>query len=293
MRPRIQPQELPQSNLFPKIKRYLWGLGIGVAGIVLGYYLITTYIFYYIPEALPQYTIRKQHTDDSLRIAFIGDSWADYHTLLGCDSMVKNIALSITDIPVKTATRGKKGALSKEIYFFMYSNKTEEHSYEPDRCTQPLIEDAPDYCVVFAGINDVTFLRPTNFYTENMRYIISLLLHNKIRPVIMEIPIVNFSYPMPQFRFRERWFYRIRSLFMGTWNNEGSDYNNALRKMLSTSKLKDSVLYISANKWNPKGCLDTTIFLDDRLHLNLNGYHKLDSCITTEIIRDYLKKKKL
>ena len=73
-------------------------------------------------------------------------------------------------------------------------------------------------------------------------------------------------------------------------NNEGADYQEALKKMLVNTHLQDSVIYISAKQWNPKGSLDTTMFLVDRLHLNLNGYHRLDSCIATEIIKDYTRK---
>ena len=253
-------------------------------------YFIPTYRFYYVPEELPFYDIPPIHKDDTLRIAFIGDSWADYHTLLSGDTMVVNSAKRIFIHPVKTQTRGKKGALSKEVYYFMYSDKTIEHSYEPDRCIQPLIEEHPNYCVIFAGINDVTYLRPTSYYAENMRLIIRLLLHNDIRPVVMEIPIVNFTEPMQRKRFRERWFYRIRSILMGTQNNQGSDYQNALKEMLAKTGLQDSVMYISAKQWNPGGSVDITMFLVDRLHLNLNGYHVLDSCIATEIIKDYTKK---
>jgi len=78
---------------------------------------------------------------------------------------------------------------------------------------------------------------------------------------------------------------------MGTWHNEGPDYHQALHNMMEKYLLQDSVLYIAAKQWNPEGCLDTTMFLTDRLHLNLNGYHHLDSCIATEIINDFNKRK--
>lgn len=286
MQPRINPED-PSQGFFHKLKKsILWGVIFVAIILSVIIYIAPVYRFYYVPEELPLYTISKTHHDDTLRIALIGDSWADYHTLLSGDTMIINAAKKIYDKPIKATTRGKKGALSKEVYYFMYKDKTVEHSYEPDRCTQPLIEDHPDYCVIFAGINDVTYLRPTKYYAENMRLIIRLLLHNNIRPVVMEIPIVNFSEPMQRKIFRERWFYKIRSLFMGTYNNKGEDYHDALKQMLKNTKLQDSVMYISAKQWNPAGCLDTSIFLEDRLHLNLNGYHKLDSCIITEIIKD-------
>ena len=289
MQPRIIPED-PSQGFFHKLKKsILWGVIFVAIILLVIIYIAPVYRFYYVPEELPLYTISKTHYDDTMRIALIGDSWADYHTLLSGDTMIINAANKIYDKPIKATTRGKKGALSKEVYYFMYKDKTVEHSYEPDRCTQPLIEDHPDYCVIFAGINDVTYLRPTKYYAENMRLIIRLLLHNNIRPVVMEIPIVNFSEPMQRKIFRERWFYKIRSLFMGTYNNKGEDYHDALKQMLKNTKLQDSVMYISATQWNPAGCLDTSIFLEDRLHLNLNGYHKLDSCIITEIIKDSIR----
>jgi len=265
-------------------------VGIVLIVALMSLYLIPEYIHYYVPEELPLYTIRKTHHDDTLRIAFIGDSWADYHTILSGDTMMTNAARRIYDKPVKTVTRGKKGALSKEVYFFMYSSKTEEHSYEPDRCTQPLIEDHPDYCVIFAGINDVTYLRTTSYYTENLRLIIKLLLHNNIRPIVMEIPIVNFTEPMTRTSLRDRSFYFIRSLITGTITNKGSDYNNALNQMLDLTNFRDSVIFISASQWNPGGSVDSTMFLEDQLHMNLNGYHKLDSCIASEVIKDYINR---
>lgn len=288
MRPRIQP-DAPSSSL-KHAKRILWGLAIIAVLGLASYFLAPLYIFYYVPEELPPYDIPPRVKDDTLRIAIIGDSWADYHTSLSGDTIIANAAEKITSIPVKTETRGKKGALSKEIYYFMFEDKTIEHSYEQDRCTQPLIEAHPDYCVIFAGINDVTYMRQTSFFAENLRLIINLLLHNGIRPVVMEIPTVNFKEPYHRIRFRERWFYRIRSVMTGTFNNEGTDYQKALTDMLASYQLKDSVLYITAKQWNPKGCLDETMFLEDHLHLNLGGYQKLDSCIATEIINDYAKR---
>ncbi len=293
MRIRVAPEEPKWGKHHKSIRRACWAACIV---LLVGYALYSftpLYIHYYVPEELPKYTIRTpQYNDDTLRIAFIGDSWADYHTSLRGDTMIANAASKIFEHPIKSWTRGTKGAISKEVYFYMYSDRTVEHANEQDRCTQPLIEKRPDYCVVFAGINDVTFRRPTSFYAENMQYIIELLLHNDIRPVVMEIPMVDFDYPIPRFRFRDRTFYRTRSILMGTRNNKGEDYHKALHKVLTDKKLDNKVLYIASKQWNPDGCLDSTMFLDDHLHLNLNGYHKLDSCIATEIINDYKKRGK-
>lgn len=291
MRPRVLPEEPQHGPVYHFIRKFWW-IPVAVAAVVIPVlYLTPLYFHHYVPEELTPYTIKQTlRNDDTLRIAFIGDSWADYHTSLRGDTMIANTARRIFTQPVKCFTRGKKGAQSKEIYFFMFSDKTEEHSYEPDRCTQPLIEEHPDYCVIFAGINDVTYMKPTSYYATNMRFIVNLLLHNSIRPVVMEIPLVNFKYPYTMMRKRDKLYYWTTSAVMGTLWNKGADYHHSLKEMLDNNHLNDSILYISARQWNPQGSLDTTMFLEDHLHLNLAGYHKLDSCIATEIIRDYTKR---
>ena len=107
MRPRIQP-DAPSSSL-KHAKRILWGLAIiSVLGLAT-YFLAPLYIFYYVPEELPPYDIPPRHDDDTLRIAIIGDSWADYHTSLSGDTIIANAAEKITGIPVKTETLGQEG----------------------------------------------------------------------------------------------------------------------------------------------------------------------------------------
>ena len=77
MRPRIQP-DAPSRSL-KHAKRILWGLAIiSVLGLAT-YFLAPLYIFYYVPEELPPYDIPPRPKDDTLRIAIIGDSWAEFH----------------------------------------------------------------------------------------------------------------------------------------------------------------------------------------------------------------------
>ena len=62
-----------------------------------------------------------------------------------------------------------------------------------------------------------------------------------------------------------------------------------MKKILQESDLKNKVLFIPASAWNPGGIeANPSIYLDDRLHLNLEGYHVLDSCMATEVIKDYI-----
>ena len=73
--------------------------------------------------------------------------------------------------------------------------------------------------------------------------------------------------------------------------DSAQDYRDAMKKMLQESGLDDKVLFIPISAWNPGGVeANPEIFLDDRLHLNLDGYHILDSCMAYDIVKDYLKR---
>ena len=87
--------------------------------------------------------------------------------------------------------------------------------------------------------------------------------------------------------FFKREAYHLKSFVLGTRGNQIPQYRQALKDMLEDTGLRDSVLYISANQWNLQGWRDTTIFQRDRIHLNINGYHRLDSCIVSEILKDW------
>jgi hypothetical protein len=58
--------------------------------------------------------------------------------------------------------------------------------------------------------------------------------------------------------------------------------------MLDETSLADSVLYIPVSKWLPKNHnYSEEIYQIDHVHLTYQGYHLLDSCIVSEIIKDY------
>lgn len=275
-------------------KRWLWRFFVVVIAMVpLCIWLCQQYRIYFMPEQeLTPYHVSPRPEDDTLRVAVIGDSWAEIHTNLSCDTIFNLFASRISpQQPVICISRGKGGAMSKEIYHFMFSDLTEEHTWEPDRCTQPLIEQQPDYCVVFGGINDVIFQRSTSYYVGNLQNIFRLLLHNNIRPVVMEIPMVDAASAIDYKPFFKREAYHLKAFVMGTRGNQVPLYRNALKEMLQVTGLRDSVLYISADRWNPLGWRDTTIFQRDRIHLNLEGYHRLDSCIVSEILKDWERRK--
>ena len=239
----------------------------------------------------PAYQIPPKHDDDTLRVAVIGDSWAEYHTTLECDTIFRRMAKRLTKKPVKCFSNGHSGKMSKEIYNEMFADRTVEHAWERNYCTQPLIEQHPDYCIVMAGINDMRLYKPIDFYTGNYRMIINLLLKNGIRPVVMEMPDVDFKSALENRSFVDQMAFRVLSWITKVDYRSASAYREAMRNMLDETRLKDSVLFIPVDHWNPGGAFARPeIYLDDRFHLNLDGYHVIDSCMATDIINDYMKR---
>ena len=162
-----------------------------------------------------------------------------------------------------------------------------------DICTQPLLEEHPDYCVIMVGINDTWKKRPVSYYAGNYRLIIRLLLSNHIRPVVMEIPDFEMGEWLNIHRKRQRFVYRIFSYFNGVVEDDITPFREGLKKMLKDTRLGDSVLFIPADRWIPQDHkFSEEIYQIDHIHLNYQGYHVLDSCIVTEIINDYHKKEK-
>lgn len=277
-----------------RLKWLWWSLVLLPVLYYLGYYSF----FYvdktlFVAEELPIYVIGPRPDDDTLRVAVIGDSWAEYHASLECDTIFYRFAKRLISHPVKGFSRGHSGLVTKEIYYEMFSDHTVEHSWDIDRCTQPLIEQHPDYCIIMAGINDWRLFKPKNFYIGNYRLMLNLLLKNGIRPVVMEVPDVDMEYFHGNRRFYRKWMFDLLSLFTRIDDSSVQPYRDAMREMLQETGLANKVLFIPMSAWNPGGIdANPEIYLDDRLHLNLDGYHVLDSCMATEIVKDYQRRNK-
>ena len=246
-----------------------------------------------VADELPFYHVGPRSNDDTLRVAVIGDSWAEWHMTLNCDTLFQQYGGRLTTKPIKCMTRGKGGAKSKDVYYYMFREYTQEFSWMHDICTQPLLEQHPDYCVVMVGINDTWKKRPVSYYVGNYRLIIRLLLANDIRPVVMEIPDFEMGEWLNIHRKRKRFLYRIYSYFNGVVADDITPFRNGLKEMLKDTRLGDSVLFIPANHWVPQDHhYSEEIYQIDHIHLNYQGYHVLDSCIVSEIINDYNQRTK-
>ena len=283
-------------RILVKYRRLKWLLRSLVLFALLGCLGYQAYSFidreFVVAEELPFYDIGPRPDDDTLRVAIIGDSWAALHMALKCDTMFELYGRRWTQKPVKCITRGKNGAMSKDVYYYMFKSQIQEQAFTRDNCTQPLLEELPDYCVVMVGINDTWKKRPVSYYSGNYRLIIRLLLHNHIRPVVMEIPDFEMGEWLDANRKRQRRLYRIYSYCTGVVADDITPFRNGLKKMLEDTGLGDSVLFIPANHWIPDDHqYSEDIYQIDHVHLNRQGYHLLDSCIASEIINDCQKKR--
>lgn len=280
-----------------RLKWLWWSLALlPVLGFVgyKGFLFIDKELF--VSEELPIYDIGPHPNDDTLRVAVIGDSWAEYHTSLECDTIFCRYAKRLTSLPVKSFSRGHSGKTTKEVYYEMFSDRTVEHVWDVDRCTQPLMEQHPDYCIIMAGINDWRLFKSCHFYVENYRLMLNLLIKNGIRPVVMEMPNVDMIYFHGKRKIYRKWMFKTLSLLTGIDESYESaqDYRDAMKEMLQEYGLEDKVLFIPMSAWNPGGIeAAPEIYLDDRLHINMDGYHILDSCMAYEVIKDFQKRNKL
>lgn len=218
------------------------------------------------------------HHDDTLRIVMIGDSWVGMRTNSLNNLFQKRLSV-ISGRPVILKSKGKGGEKSRGIYQLMF----EEEGWG----TKLLLESGADYCVVIAGINDSAANFGKNQFTYHMKLIIDFLLKNGVRPILIEIPNVNIWNVYGGKPIKDLVVDFTRSLMTRCGMYHFPEYREALRLMLEDSKLSGLVIYVPMNGWNGKDCdLNKQLFLDDQIHLNQQGYLKLDSCIMNAIIRD-------
>lgn len=214
-----------------------------------------------------------KHGDDTIRIAFIGDSWIEGHMDIDCvvDSYIENNI----NRPVVVRMAGISGLTSKYIYNCIFRNQS----------FRDVIEWGPDFCFVVAGINDSDRKMGSRYYKENMRLIINCLLDNHIVPVVLEIPSFDINY---SYERRTRWV-KMKYLFsmVLTWSSMNciDEYRQAYIDLLRENNLNDQVITIWSNDWNLDGYTDRRCLYDEGLmHLNKKGYAVLDSCVANKIL---------
>ena len=223
----------------------------------------------------------------ALRVVMIGDSWAGLHAELGYDTLMTHLLTESMQEPVHFVSKGRGGAKSKDVYRFMFSSLCTPDEMAAGYCTQPLIESAPHYCIVMAGINDAAACLGSHYYIENYRLIIAWLLENGIKPVVVEMPDVNIRGLYGGKPLNDYLVDCLRSWLTHCTMYSVTEYSEALRSMLVAQGLMGHVVYIPKDAWNADGYQDPrNLYLSDEIHLNAKGYHLLDSCIASYIAQD-------
>ena len=195
-----------------------------------------------------------------------GDSWVGMHPSELSDSV-------IAGRPIAFQTCGQGGLKSGEVYELMFN-----------RSRSLLI--GPDYCIVIAGINDASANVGVDYYCTNYRLIIEHLLTCQIRPVIVEIPDVDLKSVYGKKPIKDLLCDSYRAFLTASHIYDVAGYRKSLYSYLELTNLNNHIIYISKDLWNPGGYKDKSLYLDDNIHLNVNGYRKLDSCILNKIKHD-------
>lgn len=228
---------------------------------------------YYDPPRIKQPYQTNATPDDTLRIAFIGDSWAFMHKDHVCK--IETILQDSIHKPVKIHSYGVCGLTSKEIYENMFDNGDFRLFLSKRRY---------EYCYVSAGINDTYKKMSTSYYQQSMDGIISLLLSNHIHPILQEIPDYDICLAFERQKPLKKILRRLSIIINNTPLDCRHLFRYALDEMIHEKNYANKLSILRYKSWNGNGEKDLNIlYRCDRLHLNDNGYTALDSAIAKEI----------
>ena len=215
-----------------------------------------------------------QHHDDTIRIAYIGDSWAFDHQYHDCK--IADILSKELSRPVIVSSYGIGGLTSKEIYHALF---------EIDNL-RPFMERGYDYCYISAGINDTYKKMSTSYYQNNMNCIIHFLLANNIHPIVQEIPDYNINKVYDNQKLEKKFIRQLSMLINHAKMDCKQDFRDALDKLIQERNYQHEVSIIRYKSWNCNYKKDLKeLYVHDQMHLNARGYSVLDSAIIKEILK--------
>lgn len=221
-------------------------------------------------------TIEK---DDTIRIAYIGDSWAFYHQNHHCQ--LSQILEDTIHKPVKVYSYGICGHTSKEIYYSLFK----------DSDFNDFIKRGYNYCFISAGINDTYKKMSTSYYKKSIEGIIKLLLYNHIRPIILEIPDYNILQAYEWQPIEKKALRHLSMMINHTPMDCKELFRNTLEEITKENNYRNSISVIRYKYWNNNYENDLKdIYIEDGMHLNDKGYETLDRAIALEIIKLHKKK---
>lgn len=237
------------------------------------YLIYEAFIYYAPPQTYKPYTITKKN-DDTLRIAYIGDSWANYHTPF--DSIMSKMAEAKLHIPVKVSSYGICGLTSKEIYEQFFLNEG----------IKTFLSKGYDYCFISAGINDTYKKMSIKYYEESMDNIIQFMLINQIIPIILEIPDYDIEKVYYNQKISKRLLRIVSMRITGMPINCKQTFRNALDELIQRRYKANKIQVIRYKEWNAHFRIDLDrLYHKDGMHLNNEGYEALDSCIIGHIYK--------
>lgn len=229
---------------------------------------------YYTPTKLRQPYQINATQDDTLRIAFIGDSWAFMHKNHDCK--IAQILQDSLHRPVKVHSYGVCGLTSKEIY---------ENIFDNNDFKQFLSKRRYEFCYVSAGINDTYKKMSSSYYQQSMDDIIQFLLFNHIHPIIQEIPDYDINMSFERQKIYKKLLRHLSMMINNTPLDCQQLFRDALDELIYEKKYSDEVSIIRYKSWNNNRDKDlNNLYLSDRLHLNNNGYTALDRVIAKKIL---------
>lgn len=239
----------------------------------------TAYHFYAPPPKREPYKLLQQ--DDTLCIAYIGDSWACFHQDHHC--LIPAIIESQCQRTTKVYSCGLSGKTSKNIYEALFCD---------GELKQFMQRRGYDFCVISAGLNDTNEKVSVNYYQRSMDYIIQFMLANHIYPIIFEIPDYDIE---KAFRWRPTYKILLGQLSMKI-NKVPLDckqvFRDALIELIHEKSYQDKVSVIHYKSWNNNYSEDLkNLYLIDGVHLNDYGNEVLDSIIAKVIINKIQKTK--
>lgn len=245
---------------------------IAIILVVFGYGM---YYYYAPPKEREPYHIAQKH-DDTIRVAYIGDSWAFFHQPY--DQRISDSLTNKLRLPAKVTSLGFCGRSSKEVYQYFFD--------KPEMVT--FLSKGYDYCFVSLGINDANKKMSTNYYKQSMACIIQFLLTNQIIPIILEIPDYDIE-RMYRWERPSRKLLRPFSHFVtGTPINCKKEFRQALDDLILEKRYGEKVQVIRYKTWNDNFADDLKdYYKGDGIHLNDKGYAKLDSCIVNICVKLY------
>lgn len=235
---------------------------------------------YYAPPRLRAPYQLSNHNDNTIRIAYIGDSWAFLHKDHKCK--ISKLLSDTLHCPVKVYSYGICGLTSKEIYENIFTNSDFKHFLQKSKY---------QYCFISAGINDTYKKMSTSYYQQSMDGIIQFLLTNNIHPIILEIPDYDIQ---KAYNWQKSLRKGLRDVSMFI-NNTTVDckqmYRDALNELINQKGYQNRVSIIRYKSWNGNYYKDLQqLYLGDGMHLNSLGYARLDSIISHVITMQQITK---